>query len=531
MTPSNLKVLKNGRYQLLAPLFSGNAATVWRAIDAQSARECAVKMLHHAVVSAQVRLENEARIIQQLAHRHVVDVTDYFEEGHWCCLVMELAQCGLVDWGRCNGGMSSQQAMGQVLGVLDALQAAHDVGIIHRDIKPSNLLVAGNGDLKLADFGIAHVTANTLSLTTTGAVLGSLAYMAPEQRRGVEEIGPHTDVYSMGITIAEMLSGESSIDLFAERHQERLRLLLEPALAEVLIQAAAYEPAGRFQSARQFAEALEEVCPRHPLVALDAVPREPSVEPVELDSPEAYPVGPTTLIRRNRARWMTWGFMATGLIAGVVLGLNLGPRNQMATPAMTPPVSPASITAWWEAYPKCADQVSAYHTNYTVGPRETLGVGTADLDGDGLSDQVFVNQIDESVNVYWGNGVGTLEDPLLMRGARAESPPAIGDINEDGITDMILAVPDEASFAILLGLGDRKFDSPKSLFQGSNPAFPILADWDGDTVVDLLFQHRDCTAWRKGDGQGGFAGHLCIGPRRVPIGVVRTQRRGFACCL
>ena len=77
-----------------------------------------------------------------------------------------------------------------------------------------------------------------------------------------------------------------------------------------------------------------------------------------------------------------------------------------------------------------------------MGPRETLGVGTADLDGDGLSDQIFVNQIDESVNVYWGNGVGTLEDPLLMRGLGAESPPAIGDINGDGITDMILAVPD-----------------------------------------------------------------------------------------
>ena len=72
----------------------------------------------------------------------------------------------------------------------------------------------------------------------------------------------------------------------------------------------------------------------------------------------------------------------------------------------------------------------------------------------------------------------------------------------------------------LVGLGDRKFDSPKSLFQGSNPAFPILADWDGDTVVDL-FQHRDCTAWRKGDGQGGLRA-TCVSGRGVFIGVVQT---------
>jgi serine/threonine-protein kinase len=185
--------------------------SVYRARDEALGREVAIKTIHTAGRSAfqiemfQARFDNEARALAALAHPHVVNVFDVGVEDDTPFLVMELVQGRtLADRLAEDGPMSATEAA--VLGrqVAEALQTAHDQGIVHRDVKPGNILEAEPGAWKLADFGIAHIPDS--SLTLTGQFLGSPAYAAPEAL-GEGELGPASDVYGLGATLYECLSG------------------------------------------------------------------------------------------------------------------------------------------------------------------------------------------------------------------------------------------------------------------------------------------------------------------------------------
>src|SRR3970282_1238535 len=179
--------------------------------DEQLGREVAIKTIHRPGLSAfqqemfQARFANEARAIAALSHPHVVNVFDVGVENGTPFLVMELAQGqSLASRLAAQGRLDPEEARQLGQQIAGALEAAHARGIVHRDVKPGNILEAGPGTWKLGDVGIAHVPDS--SLTIAGQFLGSAAYSAPEAlARG--EFGPASDVYGLGATLYEALTG------------------------------------------------------------------------------------------------------------------------------------------------------------------------------------------------------------------------------------------------------------------------------------------------------------------------------------
>ncbi len=172
-------------------------------------RAVAIKQLAPHLVgdeAARARFAAEARLLAALDHPHIVPVYDYVADGPLCLLVMEQMLGGSVADRQRAGPFDADLACATVLAACAGLQHAHDHGIVHRDVKPMNLLYTAGSAVKIADFGIAKVVGGSdASVTADGAVLGTPAYLAPEQARG-EAIGPPVDVYAAGVVLFELLS-------------------------------------------------------------------------------------------------------------------------------------------------------------------------------------------------------------------------------------------------------------------------------------------------------------------------------------
>jgi hypothetical protein len=238
-------------------------------------RDVAIKQLPPAFgldVNVRSRFVAEARLLASLDHPHIVPVYDFIDRDGLCLLVMERLSGGTV-WDRfAREGIDTTTACAIALVTAVAMDHAHGRGVLHRDIKPENLLFSGDGALlKVADFGIAKVLAGGQTLATSaGEVLGTPAYMAPEQATG-GEIVPATDVYALGVTLFEMLSGRlpfaetgSALAALYQRVNEPPLELGEVApdvpepLHAVVMTAIATSPENRYLSANAFAVALAE---------------------------------------------------------------------------------------------------------------------------------------------------------------------------------------------------------------------------------------------------------------------------------
>ena len=192
------------RYELEEELGHGGMGVVWRATDTLLARPVALKEvdLPRGVDAAQreglrARVSREARAAARLSHPGVVTVYDIAHDGGQDFIVMELVSAPtLEELVRTRGPLTPERVARLGLGLLDALEAAHRAGIVHRDLKPRNVMVREDGVTKLADFGIASVQGDP-RLTMTGLVVGSPAYMAPEQVEA-EPVSPATDLWALG---------------------------------------------------------------------------------------------------------------------------------------------------------------------------------------------------------------------------------------------------------------------------------------------------------------------------------------------
>jgi hypothetical protein len=206
------------RYALKAPLGRGGMGVVWRAHDLVLGREVAVKevvfppaMPDQERRPAQARVMREARAAARLNHPAVVTLYDVVQDGGGTFIVMELVDAPtLADLVRAEGPLPVEQVAGIGAQVAGALEAAHRAGIVHRDVKPGNVMVGERGTAKLADFGIASLQGDP-QLTSTGLVIGSPAYMAPEQARG-EESGPPADFWALGATMFYAVEGQPPFD-------------------------------------------------------------------------------------------------------------------------------------------------------------------------------------------------------------------------------------------------------------------------------------------------------------------------------
>ena len=198
-----------GRYELGPVLGAGAMAVVHEAEDVELGRPVAVKVLAENLAhdgAVRERLLREARIAARLSHPNVVRIYDTGEEGGRPYIVMELVDGeSLAELVHREGPLAPEQAVHLVLQACAGLEAAHQAGLVHRDVKPGNLLLSRDGVLKIADFGIARAHDAT-RLTLTGTVLGTAAYLAPEQALA-EEVTAAADVYALGAVLYELLTG------------------------------------------------------------------------------------------------------------------------------------------------------------------------------------------------------------------------------------------------------------------------------------------------------------------------------------
>jgi serine/threonine-protein kinase len=206
--------LLDGRYRVDARIAVGGMATVYRAVDTRLDRVLALKVMHPALatdVSFVERFIREAKSVARLAHPNVVQVFDQGADGAYVYLAMEyVAGCTLRDVLRERGALQPRAALDILEPVLAALGAAHRAGFVHRDMKPENILIGDDGRVKVADFGLVRSVDTVTS--TTGAVLGTVSYLAPEQIENQGTADPRVDVYACGVVLHEMLTGEKPHD-------------------------------------------------------------------------------------------------------------------------------------------------------------------------------------------------------------------------------------------------------------------------------------------------------------------------------
>ncbi|MFC6074119.1 serine/threonine-protein kinase, partial [Microbispora bryophytorum] len=205
MVPSTL----GGRYELEELIGRGGMGEVWRGRDLRAHRPVAVKILAPQVagVASRERFAREARAAARVVHPNVVTVLDVGEQDARPYLVMELLSGRslaeeLLDRGR-YGVAEACHLMSQAAAGLDA---AHRAGVVHRDVKPANLHLTASGVLKVVDFGVAQVATEAARLTMVGAVVGTAAYLAPEQIDG-RGGGSACDLYALGCVCYELLCG------------------------------------------------------------------------------------------------------------------------------------------------------------------------------------------------------------------------------------------------------------------------------------------------------------------------------------
>ncbi|QKW32663.1 serine/threonine protein kinase [Actinomadura sp. NAK00032] len=202
------------RYRLLERLAIGGMGEVWRASDAVTGLQVAVKLLRLELgsdVRARTRFESEARFAAELRHPGIARAFDFGEHGGRTFLVMELVAGEPLDeiLAR-DGGLPLEAVLDLVVQAGRALTVAHEAGIVHRDVKPANLMVSPDGTMKITDFGIARRLA-AASQTQTGMVMGTAHYISPEQAQG-KELSPKADLYSLGVVAYECLTGAPPFD-------------------------------------------------------------------------------------------------------------------------------------------------------------------------------------------------------------------------------------------------------------------------------------------------------------------------------
>ena len=217
VTDSSLLVgrVLDGRYRVLSHIADGGMATVYLALDQRLDREVAVKVMHDNLARDTTfvsRFKREARSAARLSHPNVVAVYDQGQDGTDMFLAMEYVPGRtLRDVLTAEGPLTPRAALDLFDPILQAIAAAHDAGLIHRDVKPENVILREDGQVKVADFGLARAVTAATTTNASGTLLGTVAYLSPEQvERGIADA--RSDVYATGLVLYEMLTGRKAFD-------------------------------------------------------------------------------------------------------------------------------------------------------------------------------------------------------------------------------------------------------------------------------------------------------------------------------
>lgn len=306
----------DGRYRAMKRLGSGGMAEVWCAEDEVLGRRVALKLLGGRFAEDpewRERFRREAQAAAGLTHPNIVGIFDRSEWNGTPYIAMELVDGQtLKELVTERGPLPPHIAVGLTEQILRALAYAHRRGIVHRDIKPQNVILDPEGEAKVADFGIAR--AGNSEMTQTGAIVGTVQYLSPEQANG-QPVDRRSDLYSVGIVLYELLTGHVPFDgeapvAIALKHVSelpvppgQLRPGIPPALEAVVLRSLEKDPNRRYQSAEEFIAALEQArrAPTRPIV-------------VEQTVPEAW-----VAEEERRSRWWVWALILL-VLAGIAVG-------------------------------------------------------------------------------------------------------------------------------------------------------------------------------------------------------------------
>ncbi len=264
-------------YDIIRQIGSGGMAMVYLAEHPRLGNKLAIKVLSDVLTSdesVRKRFVQEAKLMVALRHHGIVTVTDFVDTEYTLAIVMDYVDGRTLDdmIGAEVGPIPFDKALPIFKQILEAVGYAHSKGVIHRDIKPSNVLVATDGEVKVTDFGIAKI-AGQKGLTRTGAQMGTLYYESPEQIKGARDVDHRADIYSLGMTLYEMLAGRLPFDNASDTSEYeimdaivRREEHLDPRdhyphipewLVKVVQKATHLNPAKRFQSCKEFIEAID----------------------------------------------------------------------------------------------------------------------------------------------------------------------------------------------------------------------------------------------------------------------------------
>ena len=314
------------RYTVINRIGSGGMADVYCAQDSQLGRRVALKVLHRRFAEDAEfveRFRREASAAAGLQHPNVVQVFDRGEIDGTYYIAMEFLEGrSLKQLVRDEGPLDPQRAIDITIGVLRAARFAHKRGVIHRDIKPHNVIVDPEGRVKVTDFGIARAGAS--DMTETGAIMGTAAYLSPEQAQG-HAVSASSDLYSIGILLYELLTGrppfdaESAVTIALKQVSEApvpprsLNPAVSPELEDVVLRALQKDPARRFPDADAFIGALESV--------RDLPPR-PGVAQRTGDLTGVYPaLYEDEILEREARGWRFWTMLLLVLLALAAIGV------------------------------------------------------------------------------------------------------------------------------------------------------------------------------------------------------------------
>jgi len=269
LTPEELAA-RLPQFEILELLGQGGMGAVYKARQKGLDRIVALKILpvelggNAAFVE---RFTREAKALARLNHPNIVGVYDVGQTPDGLCyFVMEFIDGVNLRQAMRVGAMSPREALAIVPQVCDALQYAHDEGIVHRDIKPENVLLDKKGRVKIADFGLAKLLGTSdsdASLTGTHQVMGTLRYMAPEQMEGAKAVDHRADIYSLGVVFYELLTGEVPMGRFAPPSK---KVQIDVRLDEVVLRALEREPEQRWQQASDVKSEVEAISRHQPIV-------------------------------------------------------------------------------------------------------------------------------------------------------------------------------------------------------------------------------------------------------------------------
>jgi polar amino acid transport system substrate-binding protein len=245
--------------QILGVLGRGGMGVVYKARQPDLDRVVALKVLSPGLQDDPEfaeRFAREARALARLQHPHVVTVFDSGQVGDVYYLLMEYVDGVSLRESLQNGSLDPALALRIVSQSCDALQYAHDAGVVHRDVKPENVLLTHDGEVKIADFGLAKLLAEegrAFRLTSEHRVMGTRHYMAPEQQESPLRVDHRADIYSLGVVFYELLTGEVPVGSFAPPSR---KAAVSPRLDEVVLKALARDPGQRYPFAGDLKAAL-----------------------------------------------------------------------------------------------------------------------------------------------------------------------------------------------------------------------------------------------------------------------------------